>query len=44
LVGGRAFIFHMCIPSGKTFHLLPRPWPSDFLRWSFKPLVGPFLT
>jgi hypothetical protein len=29
LVGGSAFIFHMCIPSGKTFHLIPWPRPSD---------------
>jgi hypothetical protein len=26
LADARAFIFHMCIPSGKTFHLLPWPW------------------
>jgi hypothetical protein len=24
LVGVRAFIFHMCIPCGKTVHLIPR--------------------
>jgi hypothetical protein len=27
LVGCRAFIFHMCIPSSKTFHLIPWSWP-----------------
>jgi hypothetical protein len=27
LVGCRAFIFHTCIPSGKTFHLIQWPWP-----------------
>ena len=29
LVGARGFIFHMCIPSSKTFHLIPWPWPTD---------------
>jgi hypothetical protein len=24
----------MCIPSGKTFHLIPWPWPSDLWHWS----------
>jgi hypothetical protein len=33
LVSGRAFIFHMCIPSGETFHLIPWPWPSDLGVW-----------
>jgi hypothetical protein len=34
LVGGRVFIFQMCIPSGKTFHLIPWPWPTDI--WPFR--------
>jgi hypothetical protein len=34
LVGAGAFIFHMCIPSGKTFHLIPWLWPSYCLPWT----------
>jgi hypothetical protein len=33
-VGGRAFIFHLCIPSGKTFLLISWPWHSDLGPWS----------
>jgi hypothetical protein len=29
LVSARVFIFLMCIPSGRIFHLIPWPWPSD---------------
>jgi hypothetical protein len=36
LVGGRAFIFYMCIPSGKTFHLIPWPWLTDI--WPLRKL------
>jgi hypothetical protein len=42
LVSARAFIFYMCIPSGKTLHLILWPWPTDLWRWSLKPLAGPF--
>jgi hypothetical protein len=28
LVGAMTFIIHMCILSGKTFHLIPWPWSS----------------
>jgi hypothetical protein len=33
LVSARAFIFHMCIPSGKAFHLIPWLWPFDLNVW-----------
>jgi hypothetical protein len=38
LDGGRTFIFHMCIPSGKAFHLIPWPWPSDRGVWPLQKL------
>jgi hypothetical protein len=39
LVGGRAFLFHVCIPSGKTFHLIPWPWLTDFFTFFLKTLT-----
>jgi hypothetical protein len=35
LVGGKAFIFHMCIAYGETFQLIPWPWPSELWSWSW---------